>query len=88
MGRRRTVVSKSRVGPRRAKLPIGLGIETDPDSLKSSGAGIPNARRVVMEGAGHILYLEKPAEFARLAINFLEANQLIEPRQEMRNLGD
>jgi hypothetical protein len=41
-----------------------------------------------MEGVGHVLYLEKPAEFARLAINFLEANQLAEPRQELRSQGD
>ena len=31
---------------------------------------------------------EEPAEFARLAINLLEANQLAEPRQELRSQGD
>ena len=51
-------------------------------------AGIPRAHRVVMEGVGHLLYLEKPSEFAHLAIAFLEANQTIEPRQEMKSLGD
>ena len=51
-------------------------------------AGIPKAHRVVMEGVGHLLYLEKPSEFARLAIAFLEANQTIETPQEMRSLGD
>jgi 3-oxoadipate enol-lactonase len=37
-------------------------------------AGIPNARRVVVAGAGHIMYLEKPSEFSRLVINFIEKN--------------
>jgi pimeloyl-ACP methyl ester carboxylesterase len=41
-------------------------------------AGIPSAQRIVMDGVGHLLYLEKPAEFARLTINFLEANQIFE----------
>jgi 3-oxoadipate enol-lactonase len=39
-------------------------------------AGIPGARRIVMSGVGHILYLEKPAEFSRLAIDFIERNRL------------
>jgi len=51
-------------------------------------AGIPRAHRVVMEGVGHLLYLEKPSEFAYLAIAFLETNQPIEPRQETRSGGD
>jgi hypothetical protein len=51
-------------------------------------AGIPGARRIVMDGVGHLLYLEKPAEFARLAINFLEANQVAQTRQEIQNRGD
>ena len=51
-------------------------------------AGIPSAHRLVMEGVGHILYLEKPAEFSRLAINFLEINQSTEPHQEMKSQGD
>jgi len=37
-------------------------------------AGIPNSRRVVVAGTGHIMYLEKPAEFSRLVINFIEQN--------------
>lgn len=37
-------------------------------------AGIPRARRVVMSGVGHILYLEKPAEFSQLTIEFLNEN--------------
>jgi len=37
-------------------------------------AGIPNSCRVVVAGTGHIMYLEKPTEFSRLVINFIEQN--------------
>jgi pimeloyl-ACP methyl ester carboxylesterase len=37
-------------------------------------AGIPNSRRVVVEGVGHIMYLEKPSEFSHLVISFIEQN--------------
>lgn len=36
-------------------------------------AGIPRARRVVINGVGHLMYLEKPAEFSRIVIDFLES---------------
>jgi len=36
--------------------------------------GIPNSRRVVVADTGHITYLEKPTEFSRLVINFIEQN--------------
>jgi pimeloyl-ACP methyl ester carboxylesterase len=35
-------------------------------------AGIPRARRVVINDVGHLMYLEKPAEFSRIVIEFLE----------------
>jgi 3-oxoadipate enol-lactonase len=35
-------------------------------------AGIPSARRVVISDVGHLMYLEKPAEFSRIVIAFLE----------------
>jgi pimeloyl-ACP methyl ester carboxylesterase len=35
-------------------------------------AGIPNARRIVISGVGHIMYLEKPAEFSQQVISFIE----------------
>ena len=35
-------------------------------------AGIPSARRVVINDVGHLMYLEKPAEFSRIVIEFLE----------------
>lgn len=38
-------------------------------------AGIPRARRVVIKDVGHIMYLEKPAEFSRLVIGFIEQNE-------------
>jgi pimeloyl-ACP methyl ester carboxylesterase len=37
-------------------------------------AGIPGARRVVIADVGHIMYLEKPAEFSRLVVGFIELN--------------
>jgi pimeloyl-ACP methyl ester carboxylesterase len=37
-------------------------------------AGIPRARRVVLQDVGHLMYLEKPAEFSRLVIRFIEQN--------------
>ena len=38
-------------------------------------AGIPNSRRIVVEDAGHLMYLEKPEEFSRLVITFIKANR-------------
>ena len=35
-------------------------------------AGIPRARFVVINDVGHLMYLEKPAEFSRIVIEFLE----------------
>jgi pimeloyl-ACP methyl ester carboxylesterase len=37
-------------------------------------AGIPGSRRVVISDAGHLMYLEKPEEFSRAVINFIDAN--------------
>lgn len=34
-------------------------------------AGVPNARRVIVEGVGHLMYLEKPAIVSRLVISFI-----------------
>jgi len=38
-------------------------------------AGIPNSRRIVVENTGHLMYLEKPEEFSRLVITFINANR-------------
>lgn len=35
-------------------------------------AGISRSRRVVISDVGHLMYLEKPAEFSRIVIKFLE----------------
>jgi 3-oxoadipate enol-lactonase len=37
--------------------------------------GIPNSRRVVIKDTGHLMYLEKPEEFSRIVISFLQANR-------------
>jgi pimeloyl-ACP methyl ester carboxylesterase len=54
-------------------LPVG---DADiPDVHAHAGAievGIPRARRLVISDAGHLMYLEKPAEFSRIVIEFLE----------------
>ena len=36
-------------------------------------ASIPRARRAVISGVGHLMYIEKPAEFSRIVISFLES---------------
>ena len=36
-------------------------------------ASIPRARRAVIGGVGHLMYIEKPAEFSRIVISFLES---------------
>ena len=46
-----------------------------PDVHAHAGAievGIPRARRVVISDVGHLMYLEKPAEFTGIVIEFLE----------------
>ena len=37
-------------------------------------AGVPRSRRIVLNNAGHLPYLELPVEFARLVIGFIQAN--------------
>lgn len=37
-------------------------------------AGIRGSRRVVLSDAGHLMYLEKPAEFTKTVIGFIESN--------------
>jgi len=38
-------------------------------------AGIAGSKRVVVPDAGHLMYMEKPAEFSRLVIGFIESNR-------------
>jgi len=54
---------------------ILVGDADIPDVHAHAGAieaGIANSRRVVVQGVGHIMYLEKPAELSRMVIAFLE----------------
>lgn len=56
---------------------ILVGDADIPDVHAHAGAieaGIPNARRIVIEGVGHLMYLEKPAEFSHHVLNFIEQN--------------
>jgi len=39
-------------------------------------AGIPRSRRIILSNAGHLLYLELPAEFSKVVIGFIQANQV------------
>jgi pimeloyl-ACP methyl ester carboxylesterase len=56
---------------------ILVGDADIPDVHAHAGAieaGIPNANRVVIAGVGHIMYLEKAAEFSQRVISFIERN--------------
>ncbi|HJU90013.1 MAG TPA: alpha/beta fold hydrolase [Gemmatimonadaceae bacterium] len=53
-----------------------IGTQEVPDIFRivdTVVAAIPGARRVVIEGAGHMLNMERPAEFNRLVREFLRA---------------
>ena len=39
-------------------------------------AGIRRSRRIVLNNAGHLLYLELPDEFTKVVIGFIQANQV------------
>jgi pimeloyl-ACP methyl ester carboxylesterase len=41
--------------------------------VKMLGKGIPHAKKVVIAGAGHMVNMEKPAEFNRAVLDFLKA---------------
>jgi len=52
-----------------------LGDADIPDVHVHAGAieaGIPRARLIVINDVGHLMYLEKPTEFSRIVIDFLE----------------
>jgi 3-oxoadipate enol-lactonase len=57
---------------------ILVGDADIPDVHAHAGAieaGISGSKRVVISEAGHLMYLEKPAEFSRQVIGFIESNQ-------------
>ncbi|PYU57986.1 MAG: hypothetical protein DMG55_18290 [Acidobacteria bacterium] len=56
---------------------ILVGDADIPDVHAHAGAieaGIAGSRRVVITDAGHLMYLEKPEEFSRVAITFIDRN--------------
>jgi 3-oxoadipate enol-lactonase len=56
---------------------ILVGDADIPDVHAHAGAieaGIAGSKRVVITDAGHLMYLEKPEEFSRVVISFIEAN--------------
>lgn len=57
---------------------ILVGDADIPDVHAHAGAieaGIPGSKRVVISDAGHLMYMEKPAEFSRRVIGFIESNR-------------
>jgi pimeloyl-ACP methyl ester carboxylesterase len=66
-----------RLGEIRVPTLLLVGDADIPDVHAHAGAieaGIPRARRIVIRGVGHLMYLEKPDEFARTVIGFIETN--------------
>jgi pimeloyl-ACP methyl ester carboxylesterase len=64
-----------RLGEIRIPTMLLVGDADIPDVHAHAGAieaGVPRARRVVINDAGHLMYLEKPTEFSRIVIEFLE----------------
>lgn len=58
---------------------ILVGDADIPDVHAHAGAieaGIAGSKRVVIADAGHLMYLEKPEEFSRVVITFIETNGL------------
>lgn len=61
----------------RAPTLILTGDADIPDVHAHAGAieaGIRNSRRVVLSDCGHLMYLEKPEEFTRVVIGFIDFN--------------
>lgn len=66
-----------RLGQIRVPTLLLVGDADIPDVHAHAGAieaGIPGSRRIVVTGVGHIMYVERPDEFSRLVIGFLERN--------------
>ena len=63
-----------RLGDIRVPTLILVGDADIPDVHAHAGAieaGIPRARRVIVPGTGHLMYLEKPDEFVRRVLEFI-----------------
>jgi 3-oxoadipate enol-lactonase len=66
-----------RLGEIRLPTLILVGAEDIPDVHAHAGAieaGIPRARRIVIPGTGHLMYLEKPDVFVQAVMTFLDGN--------------
>ncbi len=64
-----------RLGEIRAPTLLVVGESDQPDNHASAGVvehAIPGATRVVVPGAGHLVYMAKPAEFSELVTRFAE----------------
>jgi 3-oxoadipate enol-lactonase len=75
---RPTPDSLPRLGEIRVPTLILVGDVDIPDVHSHAGVievGIPNSRRIVVEDAGHLMYLEKPEEFTRLTLTFIKSNR-------------
>lgn len=63
-----------RLGEVRAPTLVVVGDEDVPDVLDTAdilARGIPGARKEVFRGAGHMLTMERPADFTQLVLDFL-----------------
>jgi 3-oxoadipate enol-lactonase len=70
------VPALSRLGEIKVPTLIVIGAEDIPDVQAHGGAiqaGVAGARRVVVRNAGHLVHMEQPEEFNRLALEFLTA---------------
>jgi pimeloyl-ACP methyl ester carboxylesterase len=70
------VPALGRLGEIKVPTLIVIGAGDVPDVHAHGGAiqaGIAGARRVVVRGAGHLVHMEQPEEFNRLALEFLTA---------------
>jgi pimeloyl-ACP methyl ester carboxylesterase len=75
---RPTMPALERLHEIRVPTLILVGDADIPDVHAHAGvieAGISGSKRVVISDAGHLMYLEKPAEFSRQVIGFIESNQ-------------
>ena len=79
--RRFAVPAVARIGEIRVPTLILVGESDIPDVHAYAGAieaGIAGARREVIKGAGHLVQLEKPAEFAREVESFIDDHPIAE----------
>jgi pimeloyl-ACP methyl ester carboxylesterase len=67
-----------RLGEIKAPTLVIVGSRDVPDIqkiVKTVTASVPNAKKVVIEGAGHMVNMEKPEEFNRIVLDFLRSQK-------------